>query len=77
MFTKVLTANDGSRKAFKALDVAVDLAAKYAAAFHVVLVEEMEPRRNTQSAHLVSGRRLCFSGSARSRPQSAGPVEGR
>jgi nucleotide-binding universal stress UspA family protein len=40
MFRKILNANDGSPNAFKALEMACDLAAKYAAELHVILVEE-------------------------------------
>jgi nucleotide-binding universal stress UspA family protein len=40
MFRKILCANDGSENAFKALEAACDLAAKYQAPLHVVLVEE-------------------------------------
>lgn len=47
MFTKILNANDGSDNAFKALGVAADIAAKYAAELHVILVEEIEPRSGT------------------------------
>jgi nucleotide-binding universal stress UspA family protein len=41
MFRKILNANDGSQNAFMALETACDLAAKYAAELHVVLVEEV------------------------------------
>lgn len=41
MFAKILHANDGSDGAFKALGVALDLAARYQAQLHMVCVEEM------------------------------------
>jgi nucleotide-binding universal stress UspA family protein len=40
MFRKILNANDGSDHAFKALEIACDLAAKYQAELHMILVEE-------------------------------------
>ncbi len=40
MFRKILTANDGSTNAFKALEAACDLAARYRAQLHMILVEE-------------------------------------
>lgn len=43
-FRKILTANDGSDNAFKALDAAVDIAAQYGAELHVILVEELSPQ---------------------------------
>jgi nucleotide-binding universal stress UspA family protein len=47
MFRKILTANDGSQNAFKGLDAPADIAAKYGADLHVILVEEIEPRNGT------------------------------
>jgi nucleotide-binding universal stress UspA family protein len=44
MYKKILAANDGSPNAFRALDAATDLASKYGAELHAVLVEEIEPR---------------------------------
>jgi nucleotide-binding universal stress UspA family protein len=41
MFRKILNANDGSDNAFRALEMACDLAAKYAAEMHMILVEEV------------------------------------
>lgn len=41
MFSRILAANDGSENAFKALGTACDLAAKYQAELHVILVEEV------------------------------------
>ena len=41
MLKRILTANDGSENAFKALSFACDLAAKYQAELHLVLVEEV------------------------------------
>jgi nucleotide-binding universal stress UspA family protein len=41
MFTKILNANDGSPNAFKALEVACDLAAKYGSELHLILIEEV------------------------------------
>jgi len=41
MFRKILNANDGSDNAFRALEMACDLAAKYAAELHMILVEEV------------------------------------
>lgn len=43
MFRKILAANDGSDNAFKALAVAADMARRYRAELHVVLVEEIIP----------------------------------
>ncbi len=40
MFRKILNANDGSENAFKALEWACDLAAKYGAELHMIVVEE-------------------------------------
>ena len=40
-FRRILAANDGSENAFKALAAACDLAARYQAELHVVLVEEV------------------------------------
>lgn len=47
MFRKILNANDGSANAFKALEMACDLAAKYAAELHIVLVEEVPAMPDT------------------------------
>jgi nucleotide-binding universal stress UspA family protein len=41
MFRKILNANDGSPNAFKALEIACDLAAKYGAELHLIAVEEV------------------------------------
>jgi nucleotide-binding universal stress UspA family protein len=41
MFHRILNANDGSDNAFRALEIACDLAAKYAAELHMVMVEEV------------------------------------
>jgi len=41
MFAKILNANDGSDNTFRALEIACDLAAKYAAELHMILVEEV------------------------------------
>jgi len=41
MFRKILNANDGSENAFKALEIACDLAGKYAGELHMILVEEV------------------------------------
>ncbi len=43
MFQRILVANDGSDCAFKALQVAVDLAQKYGAELHQLSVEEHLP----------------------------------
>lgn len=40
MFRKILNANDGSDHAFKALEIACDLAARYGAELHMIVVEE-------------------------------------
>ena len=40
MFRKILNANDGSENAFKALEIACELAARYAGELHMILVEE-------------------------------------
>jgi hypothetical protein len=47
MFRKILNANEGSANAFKALEMACDLAAKYAAELHIVLVEEVPAMPDT------------------------------
>jgi nucleotide-binding universal stress UspA family protein len=41
MFGKILQANDGSDRAFKALAVALDLARRYQSELHMICVEEM------------------------------------
>ena len=41
LFRRILTANDGSENAFKALATACDLAARYEAELHMILVEEV------------------------------------
>jgi nucleotide-binding universal stress UspA family protein len=41
MFRKILNANDGSENAFKALEAACDLAARYDADLHLIIVEEL------------------------------------
>ena len=41
MFKKILHANDGSERAFKALAASLDLAQRYGAALHMICVEEM------------------------------------
>ena len=41
MFSKILTANDGSENAFKALDVAAEIARRFQADLQVILVEEI------------------------------------
>jgi nucleotide-binding universal stress UspA family protein len=41
MFRKILNANDGSENAFRALDMARDLAARYTAELHMIIVEEV------------------------------------
>lgn len=41
MFRTILHANDGSKPAFKALDLAIAMAKQNAAAFHLVCVEEI------------------------------------
>lgn len=41
LFRRILAANDGSENAFKALGAACDLAARYQAELHVILVEEV------------------------------------
>jgi nucleotide-binding universal stress UspA family protein len=41
MFRKILSANDGSDNAFKALEIACDLAARYGAEMHLILIEEV------------------------------------
>ena len=47
MFRKILSAIDGSANAFKALEMACDLAVKYAAELHIVLVEEIPAMPDT------------------------------
>ncbi len=47
MFRKILNANDGSDNAFKALEAACDLAAKYGAALHMITVEEVPAMPDT------------------------------
>lgn len=41
MFRKIVHANDGSDRAFKALEAAIDLAKRYGAELHMICVEEM------------------------------------
>lgn len=41
MFSKILHANDGSDRAFKALLAAIDLAKRYGSELHMICVEEM------------------------------------
>jgi nucleotide-binding universal stress UspA family protein len=41
MFAKILQANDGSERAFKALAAALDLACRYQSELHMICVEEM------------------------------------
>jgi nucleotide-binding universal stress UspA family protein len=41
MFAKILQANDGSDRAFKALAAALDLARRYQSELHMICVEEM------------------------------------
>ena len=41
MFHKILSANDGSPNALKALEVACELAARYGAELHMIVVEEV------------------------------------
>lgn len=41
MFARILNANDGSPNAFKALEVACDLASRYGTELHMILVEEV------------------------------------
>ena len=41
MFHKILNANDGSEHAFKALDAAIEIARRFEAELHVILVEEV------------------------------------
>ena len=41
MFKKILNANDGSPNAFKALEIAADMASRYGAELHMILVEEV------------------------------------
>jgi nucleotide-binding universal stress UspA family protein len=41
MFTKILHANDGSDRAFKALHAAIELAKRFGAELHMICVEEM------------------------------------
>ncbi|MEH2562786.1 nucleotide-binding universal stress UspA family protein [Bradyrhizobium sp. AZCC 2289] len=43
MFKTILHANDGSRPAFRALDLAVSMAKRNAAVLHLVCVEEIPP----------------------------------
>lgn len=47
MFHKILAANDGSENAFRALDMAAELAKSQGAELHVILVEEITPRSGT------------------------------
>lgn len=41
MFSKILNANDGSDRAFKAFAAALDLAQRYGSELHMICVEEM------------------------------------
>jgi nucleotide-binding universal stress UspA family protein len=47
MFRKILNANDGSDNAFRALEMACDLAARYVAELHMILVEEVPSMPDT------------------------------
>jgi nucleotide-binding universal stress UspA family protein len=47
MFTKILSANDGSENAFKALEAACSLAARLSADLHVITVEEVQSLPDT------------------------------
>ena len=52
MFRKILLANDGSKGALKALQVAMDLTQRYEAELHVITVEERLPQH---AGSVVSG----------------------
>ena len=41
MFARILHANDGSERAFKALEAALELAKRYGSELHMICVEEM------------------------------------
>jgi nucleotide-binding universal stress UspA family protein len=41
MYRKILAANDGSEGAFKALAAAIDIASRYRAELHMIVVEEI------------------------------------
>ncbi len=57
MFHKILIANDGSENAFRALEVAVDLARRYGAELHQLSVEEHLPRYAASLGEVLEAQR--------------------
>jgi nucleotide-binding universal stress UspA family protein len=69
MFKTILHANDGSRPAFWALELAIAVAKQNAAALHLVCVEEIPPMpeyiEEVREAKGIAARRFHRSSSAR------------
>jgi len=57
MFRKILIANDGSENAFRALEVAVDLARRYGAELHQLSVEEHLPHYAASLGEVLEAQR--------------------
>jgi nucleotide-binding universal stress UspA family protein len=57
MFRKILVANDGSENAFRALEVAVDLARRYGAELHQLSVEEHLPHYAASLGEVLEAQR--------------------
>lgn len=57
MFHKILIANDGSENAFRALEVAVDLARRYGAELHQLSVEEHLPHYAASLGEVIEAQR--------------------
>lgn len=57
MFRKILVANDGSENAFRALEIAVDLARRYGAELHQLSVEEHLPHYAASLGEVIEAQR--------------------